>query len=109
MELDLSWVTQSLAIGACFPEDHVERLAREHRVGAVVDLRAEACDDAAALDRHGIAFLHLPTPDMCGVTGPMLTRGVEFATGHLASGRKVLVHCQHGIGRSALLGLCVLV
>ncbi|MDB4954411.1 MAG: Dual specificity protein phosphatase [Myxococcales bacterium] len=108
MELDLSWITPSLAIGGCFPVEHTE-LLRDHRIGAVVDLRAEACDDAALLDHHGIAFLHLPTPDMCGVSCAMLSLGVEFVAGHLAADRKVLVHCQYGIGRSALLGLCVLV
>jgi protein-tyrosine phosphatase len=39
----------------------------------------------------------------------MLDLGVRFARERMERGTKVLIHCQHGIGRSALLALCVLV
>ena len=39
----------------------------------------------------------------------MLDSGVAFARERIASGNKLLIHCQHGIGRSALLALCVMV
>jgi protein-tyrosine phosphatase len=107
--LDLSWITQTLAIGGSFSPSEAPALAREHGVSAVVDLRGEACDDAQLLARHGIELLHLPTVDLAPVTPAMLDRGVRFVTAHLAAGRRVLVHCTYGIGRSVLLGLCVLV
>lgn len=107
--LNLSWITDDLAVGGSFSVRDAERLARELRIKAVVDLRVEACDDAAVLDRHGIAFLHLPTEDHCAVSAPMLRTGVAFANRHLDRAERVLIHCQHGIGRSALLALCVLV
>ena len=107
--MDLSWVTPDLAIGACFAEEAVELLAREHRIRAVVDLRAEACDRELGLDRHGIELLHLPTLDHAAVAPEMLRAGVLFTVRHLDAGERVLLHCQHGIGRSCLLGLCVLV
>lgn len=109
MALDLSWITDDLAIGGAFDGAHVEQLAREHRIAAVVDLREEACDDEAQLVRHGVAFLHLPTVDHGVVAPAMLERGIGFVIAHLDAGRRTLVHCQYGIGRSALLGLCVLV
>lgn len=34
---------------------------------------------------------------------------MEFAEAELDRGRRVLVHCEHGIGRSATLALCILV
>lgn len=107
--LDLDWLTPALAIGGCFSSELSEALAREHHISGVVDLRAEACDEAQALARHGLELLHLPTADHCAVAPPMLRAGVAFAARHLDAGRRVLVHCQHGIGRSALLALCVLV
>jgi protein-tyrosine phosphatase len=39
----------------------------------------------------------------------MLCDGVTFINCHLDRGERVLVHCEHGIGRSATLALCVLV
>lgn len=105
---DLDWVTDQLAVGGSFPRGAATRLAAEQGLQAVVDLRAEACDDAAELDAAGIAFLHLPTPDLCAVSASMLDEGVDWVRARLASGERVLIHCEHGIGRSATLALCVL-
>jgi len=106
---NFDWITDHLALGGSFPAEHAELLAREHRIRAVVDLRNESVDDERLLGRHGITLLHLPTQDMCGVDHAHLERGVVFATRHLDRGERVLVHCEHGIGRSALLALCILV
>ena len=106
---NLTWLTDHLAVGGSFPIEQAETLARVHGVRAVVDLRTEACDDEAVLRRHRLGFLHLPTDDLCGVSPAMLHKGVEFVNRHLDRGERVLVHCQHGIGRSATLALCVLV
>lgn len=107
--LDLSWITETFAIGGSFAPNQTEALAREHRIAAVVDVRGESCDDETLLSQYGIELLHLPTIDFEPISPRMLERGVEFVTAHLRAGRRVLVHCAHGIGRSALLGLCVLV
>jgi protein-tyrosine phosphatase len=39
----------------------------------------------------------------------MLREGVAFASRHVDRGERVLIRCEHGIGRSATLALCVLV
>ena len=106
---DFHWITPEIAVGGSFPSEHVRRLAAEHGVGAVVDLRDEAKDDEQLLRRHGIALLHLPTVDMCGVDPGHLASGVAFSCEQIERGARVLVHCEHGIGRSAVLGLCVMV
>jgi hypothetical protein len=106
---DFHWVDDRLAIGGCFPIEQAARLSGEFGIGAVVDLREEDCDDAARLRDAGIALLHLPTPDLEPASVEMLDRGVRFVRERMKAGERVLVHCQHGIGRSALLGLCVLV
>jgi protein-tyrosine phosphatase len=108
-EPNLSWLTSHLAVGGSFPPERAEHLAKTFDVRAVVDLRVEACDDESALKRHGLSFLHLPTKDHCAVSEPMLRDGVTFANRHLDQGHRVLIHCEHGIGRSATLALCVLV
>ncbi len=108
-EANFDWITPDIAVGAFVAYGSEAALAREHGVGAVVDCREEASDDADALAAAGIAFCHLPTPDHHGLARPDLDAGVAFARDRLAAGEKVLIHCQHGIGRSALLALCLLV
>lgn len=102
------WITDGLAVGGSFPCGVEAELAKRHGVGAVVDLREEACDDARALAAAGIDFLHLPTADLKPSTAPMLNEGVAFACHARSRGRRVLIHCEHGIGRSAILALCVM-
>jgi hypothetical protein len=106
---NLSWIQDDLAVGGSFPMDRAAALASDHGVGAVIDVRCEACDDAEVLSACGLRFLHLPTLDMAGVAQSMLDLGVGFAAETSREGRRLLVHCQHGIGRSATIALCILV
>jgi protein-tyrosine phosphatase len=103
------WITGEIAVGGRFAAEEVARFAAEDGLSAVVDLRAEARDDAILLRRHGLAFLHLPTPDLAAVRSRHLDQGVRFASAVLDAGGKVLIHCEHGIGRSATLALCLMV
>jgi predicted protein tyrosine phosphatase len=75
----------------------------------VVDVRVEACDDEAVLRAQGIRLLHLPTEDTRAIVQERIRHGVAFVCEGLDRGERVLVHCQHGVGRSALLAVCVLV
>ena len=106
---DFSWLADDLAVGGSFPAERAVELAHVHRIGAVIDLRGEDCDDPAKLQAAGIEFLHLPTPDLEPASVEMLDEGVAFARRHAERGARILIHCEHGIGRSALLALCVLV
>ena len=107
--MNLTWITPLLAVGGRLSDDEAARLARDEAVGAVVDLRSEAVDERAILEAQGIAFLHLPTDDHAAITPAMLDEGVAFAEAQRAAGRRVLIHCEHGIGRSATLALAALV
>ena len=105
--LNLDWVTPGLAVGGAFPASAIPALAASG-IGAVIDLRSEDCDDAAALARAGVAFLHLPTEDHCALSLEDMDAGVAFAGARLGRGG-LLVHCREGIGRSVTLCLCILV
>jgi protein-tyrosine phosphatase len=108
-EPNLTFVTAHLAIGGRIAPHEVEHLAHALAIRGVVDLRVEECDDEALFRRSGLAWLHLPTEDLAALSQPMLDEGVRFAAAHLDRGERVLVHCEHGIGRSATLALCILV
>src|SRR3981189_823045 len=58
--------------------------------------------------RQGVVLLSVPTQDRCAVSQRMLDEGVAWVLAQLDAGQRVLVHCEYGIGRSALLALCVL-
>lgn len=107
-EPNLSWITRDLAIGGRLAEHELANLGHAG-VSAVVDLRREAVDEEAVLRRQGLAFLHLPTEDHAALASDDITRGVDFAARCLSNGARLLVHCEHGIGRSATLALCILV
>jgi protein-tyrosine phosphatase len=107
--IDLHFVAPGLAVGATYPMEWAARLAAEHGIARVVDVRVEACDDEAVLRLNGIRLLHLPTEDTRAISQRKLSDGVAFVVEGLDAGERVLVHCQYGIGRSALLALCVLV
>ncbi len=108
-DLDLSWVTTQLALGGCLPLEAAAHLARRLGIRNVVDLRIEQKDDEAVLRAHGISFLHLPTRDQGAVALEALDHGVSWVRALLEAGERVYIHCQYGIGRSALLTCCVLV
>lgn len=106
---NLSWITPDLAIGGSFPAEQAACLAGLEGVGAVIDVRSERCDDRGTLEACGLDFLHLPTPDHHAVPQELLDQGIAFAAHARATGRRLLIHCEHGIGRSATVALCVLV
>jgi len=108
-QLNLTWITEQLAVGGRYPMEAAAHLAEALGIRRVVDVRVEEVDDEAVLRTHGIELLHLPTVDMRAISVPMLHDGVAWVNAQLDGGHRVYIHCEHGIGRSALLSLCVLV
>jgi protein-tyrosine phosphatase len=108
-DLNLSWITPLLAVGGRVHEEQLAPLARVLGIRRVVDVRIECCDDAERLREHGIELLHLPTHDHHAIAGGMLERGVRWVLEQLRREQPVLIHCEHGIGRSVLLTWCALI
>jgi protein-tyrosine phosphatase len=91
-----SWRRQGL--------DTVVSLLEDHEV-AELELTAEQESCAKA----GLQFVRLPTPDR-GLprSEPAVAEVVSKLTAELRAGRGIGIHCRMGIGRSALLAVCVL-
>lgn len=106
--LNMSWITPHLVVGGRVLPADIPRLARTG-ITRVVDTRSEHKDDAEALAREGIELLHLPAPDTFPLTVPQLQEGARWINEQIAHGEKVLVHCEHGVGRSVLLTAAALV
>lgn len=106
--LNLSWITPDLAVGGRIHTSDLMRLQQEG-VTRVVDVRSEHQDDEAALQQYHMELLYLPTPDTYPLSLADLARGAEWINAQRATGQRVLVHCEHGVGRSVLLAAAALV
>ena len=106
--LNMSWITPCLAVGGRIRADDVRALAATG-INSVVDTRIEDKDDESVLVGYGIDLLHLPTVDTTPLTLPQLHFGAEWINQQLRAGRKVLVHCEHGVGRSVMLATASLI
>ncbi|HYA98810.1 MAG TPA: dual specificity protein phosphatase [Ktedonobacteraceae bacterium] len=107
-KLNMSWITKHLAVGGRIHPEDIKALAAVG-VTHVVDTRSEYCDDAEALAKEHIELLHLPTPDTQPLTIDQMLEGSEWVQERIEQGGRVLIHCEHGVGRSALLTSAVLV
>ncbi len=107
-QLNLSWISGNLAVGGSFARKDIPLLAAQG-LTAILDLRAEAQDDAEALGQHGIQLRCLPAPDREAPSPDEMVAAVRWVLDHLDRGGKVFVHCEHGVGRGPLLGCAVLV
>ncbi len=106
--MNASRVNEWLLVGGGVRRSDYARLKAEG-VTAVIDMRSERCDDAAALAALGIELLNLPVTDRYPPSVEQLMRGVEWALPRLAKGGALFTHCEHGVGRGPMMGLAVMV
>src|SRR5262249_24518330 len=99
---------EHLAVGGRIRIEDIKALG-QIGIKHVVDTRDEYCDDREALARENIELLHLPTPDTHPLTIEQLMQGAVWVNERLNKGERVLIHCEHGVGRSVLLTCAVLV
>ena len=107
-KLNMSWITTHLAVGGRVHPEDIKALALTG-VTHVVDTRSEYWDDAEAMAKEHIELLHLPTADTKPLTIEQMFEGSQWVQERMNQGGRVLIHCEHGVGRSALLACAVLV
>jgi protein tyrosine phosphatase (PTP) superfamily phosphohydrolase (DUF442 family) len=107
-QLNMSWVSDNLAVGGRVHPQDIPALALTG-ITHVVDTRSEHCDDRELMRAKQIELLHLPTPDTYPLTVEQLIEGAGWASDCMKHGGRVLIHCEHGVGRSVLLTCAVLV
>jgi protein tyrosine phosphatase (PTP) superfamily phosphohydrolase (DUF442 family) len=106
--LNMSWITPSLAVGGRIRPEDIPAVAHVG-ITHVVDTRSERSDDAQALAKEHIQLLYLPTRDTKPLTIGQMKEGARWVSERMKQGGRVLIHCEHGVGRSALLATAVLV
>ena len=99
-EYPIRWITSDLAVGYA-PRSHNDLATiRNQGIAAIVNLCAE-CYDLYEIEKNAGFDVHfIPIPDEEAPTMESLEMALDWVTDCLDSGKKVLVHCRFGIGRT---------
>lgn len=104
-----SWILPGQVLACARPRTDRARVALALAgIRVVVNLDSRP-HPPAALARHDLTEIHLPTRDFASPPLPLLYRGVAAIEAALASGQRVAVHCRGGRGRTGTLLACLLV
>ena len=107
MSSSLSWIEPGRLAGCAYPRDETALAALAALGIALLINLHERPHPPAALARHGLTELHLPTRLHAAVAGAF-AEGVAAIERSLAAGRAVAVHCGAGLGRTGTLLACYL-
>jgi len=96
----LNWVTEQLAVGhAPMSYDELQSI-REQGVDGIVNLCGEYADLHQIEESYGFEVYYLPVDDDQAPALVELEKALDWLDESLYLGKKVLVHCTHGIGRT---------
>ena len=96
----LTWITDELATGhAPMSYEHLDAI-RDQGINAIVNLCGEFCDLHEIEEQSGFEVYYLPIPDECAPDMAEMEKALAWLDEAFYLGKKVLVHCRHGIGRT---------
>lgn len=96
----INWITNNLAVGqAPMSFEALEEL-REQGIKAIMNLCAEFCDLHWIEADYGFEVYFFPIPDEEAPDLEELEKALDWLDECLYLGKRVLVHCRHGIGRT---------
>jgi protein-tyrosine phosphatase len=99
-QYSLTWITANLAVGYA-PTSYAElKSIKDQGIDAIVNLCGEFCDLHEIEQTEGFEVLFLPIPDEMAPDMDAMEKGLEWLDEAVYLGKKVLVHCHHGIGRT---------
>lgn len=96
----LTWITDDLAVGYA-PMSYADLdTIRAQGIDAIVNLCGEFCDLHEIEEGSGFEVYYLPIPDECAPEMDRMETALDWLDEAIYLGKKVLVHCRHGIGRT---------
>lgn len=97
---ELRWITDHLALGHA-PMSYAELDSiRSQGISAIVNLCAEFDNLHEIQEEYGFEVYYLPTRDNEAPALAALEKALDWLDESVYLGKKVLVHCRHGIGRT---------
>ena len=96
----LTWITDDLAVGYA-PMSYADLDSiKTQGIGAIVNLCGEFCDLHEIEEQSGFEVFYLPIPDESAPDMEEMEEALAWLDEALYLGKKILVHCRHGIGRT---------
>ncbi len=96
----LNWLTDNLAVGQAPMSYEALDSIRQLGIGAIMNLCAEFCDLHWIEAQAGFEVYFFPIPDEAAPDLQELEKALDWLDECLYLGKKVLVHCRFGIGRT---------
>ncbi len=97
---ELTWITPNLAVGYAPMSYEDLEVIKKAGITAIVNLCGEYCDLHEIEEKAGFDVYYLPIPDEHAPDLEAMERALEWLDEAIFLGKKVLVHCKHGIGRT---------
>ena len=99
-EYKLTWITSDLAVGYA-PMSYAElESIKSQGIDAIVNLCAEFSDLHEMEETKGFEVYYLPIWDETVPDMEEMEKGLAWLDEAIYLGKKILVHCRHGIGRT---------
>jgi len=96
----LTWITDRLAVGYA-PMSYAELDSlKKQGIDAIVNLCGEFCDLHEIEEDSGFEVFFLPIPDESAPDMAEMEKALQWLDEAIYLGKKVLIHCRHGIGRT---------
>ena len=97
----VTWLIPGLLAKSFIPDNGDLVAWQKEGIESVVNLLEPHFDDVVRQERaQGFNVLHSPIPDMCSPSIDQLETIVRWIDREINEGKKVLVHCFAGIGRT---------
>lgn len=99
-QYQLTWITSQLAVGYA-PMSYADLDSiRDREINAIVNLCGEFCDLHEIEEKSGFEVYYFPIADESAPDMEEMEKALAWLDEAIYLGKKVLVHCRYGIGRT---------